>query len=200
MAVISLSIPEASRQLIRRHAGAAAKCREAIGGGLLAAAGAGAERVSDALLKGELDLRASGGAEGLAGAVGAWMIDPEIPMAALGVPSNAPAARYAAILEYGGTITPKSARALSVPVSDEAKRHSSPRDMTGLFMVKRRGRPPLLAESIGKRGILIHWVLLGSVTIRARHWLTRGAAAAEPAMAEAMADRLNEYARTWNEG
>ena len=79
---------------------------------------------------------------------------------------------YAGILEKGGTIFPKKAKALSVPVSKEAKRHKGspttfPRELT---LVARFGRPPLLIEA-RKRVTKIHYVLVPSVRIHARPFL-----------------------------
>lgn len=68
----------------------------------------------------------------------------------------------------GGTITPKRAGALSIPLSPEAYKVGRaslfPRPLT---MVSRKGKPPLLVETgvIGKsRAWKLHYVLLKSVT------------------------------------
>jgi len=68
----------------------------------------------------------------------------------------------------GGTITPQTARALSIPLSPEAYRAGRarlfPRPLT---MVVRPGKPPLLVETgvIGKaKSWKLHYVLLKSVT------------------------------------
>jgi len=64
----------------------------------------------------------------------------------------------------GGTVTPKTAKALSIPLSGEAYRVGSarlfPRPLT---YIKRAGKNPLLVE-IGKRQWRLHYVLLKSVT------------------------------------
>ena len=72
---------------------------------------------------------------------------------------------------YGGTITAKRGKALSIPISPEAYKAGSaslfPRPLT---MVCRPNRPPLLVETglIGKsRSWKLHYVLLKSVTQKA---------------------------------
>lgn len=194
--IVTLTIPAESQALIERHAAAAAKTRPAIAGALAAAVDAGAEKVREELVTGDLDLVMRHPGSGLAASVMAWMLDEETPLAAVGVPSNAPAIRYARILEEGGTIRPVSARALAVPISDEARDSAGPRTMPGLFMIRRPGRPPLLAEKVGRR-ILVHWVLLASVTIVGRQWLRAGMALARPDMEDAFGWRLAEYTDSW---
>ena len=85
----------------------------------------------------------------------------------------------APIHQYGGTITPTNAKALSIPLSVEAQRAGGagkfPRP---LFLLKRKGKPPLLAEQKqkgkGKRQrteLTLHYILLQSVTIPARPFI-----------------------------
>jgi len=150
------------------------------------AANVGAEGVREGLAQGRYGLTMQHGEAGLAGSVFGWMISESPPLAAVGVPSNTPASVYAAIHEFGRTIRPKKARALAIPVNAAARQAKSPRDLPGLFMVKRPGRPPLLARSIGgAHGRLeIFYVLKASVTLPARHWLKRGMQDARPEILE----------------
>lgn len=72
---------------------------------------------------------------------------------------------YARIHEYGGTITPKRARALSVPLNDIADKVSSPREMPNLVMIKPHGSEPLLVD---KNSGMPMFSLQKSVTIPKR--------------------------------
>lgn len=92
---------------------------------------------------------------------------------------------YARLLEFGARITPKKAKALTIPISVKAKRWSeqglSPSTKSEkpipiankLFMVKRKGQAPLLCQSVGgKRArVIVHYVLAGSTTILPRPFL-----------------------------
>ena len=199
--IVSIDITPETQQLIAEHGRLADRAGEAIAGGLHAAAAAGAEEIRKKLNLGELGLDMQRPGSGLAASVFGWMLDNNEPLAAVGVPSNAPAAAYAGILEHGGTIRPVRARALAVPVSDEAKQYTSPRDQADLFMLKRPGKTPVLAESRGRgkgQHVIVHWVLMGSVTIAPRQWLSKGAEASTPTMAEAFAGRVGEYAAQWS--
>ena len=199
--IVTLEIDAASRERIAAHERAAGAAGEAIGEALLTAAVAGAADVRAQLVRGQLGLTMQRPGSGLAASLMGWMVDDSVPLAALGVPANTPAARYAAIHERGGTITPRTAKALAVPVSAEAKRHTSPRDMADLDFIPRKGRPPLLVRQLKRRGDVVgmevHWVLVASVTIRAVHWLTRGVEHAREGMTDAFADRLGEYLDEW---
>ncbi|HUX16532.1 MAG TPA: hypothetical protein VMW52_08660 [Phycisphaerae bacterium] len=200
---VTIAIPAAAKQVVARHRRAAAGFKRAAARGVLAAAATGAEKGAEDIMTGRWGVTAQHGLDGLAGSVQPWMIDADIPVAAFGVPANAPAARYARMLEHGGTITPRSARALSIPISEEAKRYESPRDMAGLFMLKRPGRPPLLVRSVGggtRARLVVHWVLMRSVTIVGRHWLARSARAARSAMRWALGKEVNAWRRAWNTG
>ena len=197
MAVVTLELSEEARRKIERDVKLAAEF-----GGLLAdamehMAGAGGDEVKERLALGELGLtmRHPGGG-GLNDAVHGWLIDRETPLGAIGVSGNHPAAAYAAIHEYGGTITPKTAGALAVPISDEAKFYSSPRDMPGLVMIRRPGKPPILCRVYGDR-VEVHWVLLASVTIPATHWLSRGVEMALGTMAAVGQADLDAWIGKW---
>ena len=86
--------------------------------------------------------------------------------------------KYARIHEQGGTITPKSAKVLAVPVSPEAKKASGPRSFSDLVFIPRAGKPPLLARIRAggpKRAraatMDVMYVLLKSVAIPPRPYL-----------------------------
>ena len=200
--IVTLSIPAATRRKIDRGRKAAARVDQAMAAAMGSAVAVGAEEVRAALQTGDLGITARHGGLGLAGAVTGWMLDASAPLGAIGVPANSPAAAYAAIQERGGVIRPRNAKMLAVPVSDEAKRYSSPRDMQGLTLIPRKGRPPLLVRMLAARGgrranWQIHWVLLASVTIRASRWLSEGVDRARPEMAAAFGDRMGEWTREW---
>lgn len=90
---------------------------------------------------------------------------------------------YAAIQEKGGTIRPKSAKALAVPVHPDARKAKGPRDFDDLTMIQRSGHAPVLVRSAGKRKARtdIMYVLLKSVTLPARPFL-------EPALDDSKTD------------
>jgi len=199
--IVSLEIPASTRRQIARDQRAAARASEVFGQALLAGAVVGAERIREQLVMGELGLTMRHPASGLAASLMGWMVDAQKPEAAIGVPANSPAAKYAGILERGGTIVPKNARALAIPVSEEAKQYSSPRDMPDLTLIPRKGKPPLLVRELMRRGDVrgfeLHWVLVSSVTIESRHWLTKGAEAATPDIADAAGDVIHEWIGEW---
>lgn len=197
--MLTLEVTAASRGAIRRHREAAGKAPVVLAAGLQAAVVAGSESIREQLVRGTLGLTMRNPASGLAGAVDGWMIDESAPLGAVGVPGNSPAAAYARMLERGGTIRPKQARALAVPVTDEARRYTSPRDMPDLILIQRKGKPPVLArKSPGGKGALeVLWVLLPYVTIPAFHWLSKGAREAKGEMSNVFQDVLNEYSGTW---
>jgi len=195
--IVTIEIPAGSKRLVERDVKAAAAFPAALARGVFAAADAAAASTAEDLIAGRLGLVARHGGAGLAGDVTAWMLDADLPLAAVGVPANTPGAAYARILERGGVIRPRRGRALSIPISEEAKRYASPREMSNLFMLKRPGRPPLLAEAAGRGGqrLIVHWVLVRSVTIRARRWLSRGVEGARPKMRGALAGVLGDWIR-----
>ena len=194
--IVTLEIPAASRRQIERQAKALDDAPAVMRRALEAAVVVGAEEIRDLLVTQQLGLEMQNPGSGLAASVMGWMISDDL--GAVGVPSNSPAAAYAGILERGGTIYPKTATALAVPVHPEAKQYSSPRDMPGLFMLKRPGKAPLLARSVGGDAIQVMWVLLASVTIPAFRWLSKGADLAKADMAATYQDELNKTVREAN--
>ena len=193
--IVSVEISAETRRRIADDVRAAEAFGNTLADALDAGAVLGAEEVVEHLMLGDLGLTMRNpGQGGLASAVRGWTIDRDEPLAAIGVRSNHPAAAYAAIHEHGGTITPTNARALAVPVSEEAKLLSSPREQPDLVMIKRPGRPPLLARPLGDGEIEVHWVLLQSVTIEATHWLSNGVEMARDTIADAAQGVLNAWA------
>jgi hypothetical protein len=192
--MVTLEISEGSKALIARHAKAAQGLPAAFSRAMGAAVQTGAEEVRLSLQQGRYGLQRRSG--GLVESVTGWMIDEKAPLGAIGVPADRPAARYASILETGGTIRPVAAKALAIPISAEAKGYTSPRDMPDLVMISRPGKPPLLVRRRLRRGkdigFEVHWVLVGQVMIAGRQWLSRGAADALPAMVRVFEDVLNE--------
>ena len=179
--IATIEIPAETHRRIAADLKAAANFPAAVSGSLQAAASIGTDRVREQLNDGSLGLRTSGGAAGLSAALSHWTLSAD--SVAIGVRANSPAAAYASIHEFGGRILPVNAKALAIPLSDEAKGFTSPRDQANLTMISRKGRPPLLVEILSARGARhaqwrIHWVLVPSVDIPARRWLSRGVTAA----------------------
>ena len=201
--ILTVTIMGDSQERIKNHRRLAMRAPGVLDGGLETAAQAGAEDIRAQLQTGQLGLTMRRPGGGLASSVFGWMISPGL--AAVGVPSSSPAAEYAGILERGGTIVPKPAGALAVPISAEAKAISAlglgPRDMADLTLIPRQGRPPLLVRKLGGGDAFeLHWVLVQSVTIPAFRWLTDGASNALPTMSTAMQSVLDSYAQEWNRG
>ncbi|NMC35298.1 MAG: HK97 gp10 family phage protein [Veillonellaceae bacterium] len=92
---------------------------------------------------------------------------------------------YAAIHEFGGTIRPKRAKALAIPVGDMK---GSPRDHAGLWLFKRPGRAPLLVD----QSFNVQYVLKSSVRIPARPYL-------RPAMAQGRDEAAGKLVATVEE-
>ena len=81
---------------------------------------------------------------------------------------------YAKLMQSGGTIRPKNAHALAIPVTAEARRYKSPRDFPRtLFVLRKKGssRPGVLAERLSGGAVAVHYVLVKSVTVPARPFL-----------------------------
>jgi len=201
--IVTMEISPDSQRLIDRHQQAAGQAHAAFGRALGVAVQAGAQELAYGLLMGLYGLQAQHPGQGIAGSVDGWMVDDSLPLAALGVPANSPAAVYASIQNYGGTIYPRTARALAVPVSRQAKREESPRDMPGLVMMKRKGKPPLLVQMLQRSGAMtgryiVHWVLMQSVYIKPTAWFDRGLRAAWPTMQTAFEQSFNGYMESVN--
>ena len=112
-------------------------------------------------------------------------------IAEIGVLSG-PATAYARIHEEGGEIRPTKGRALAVPLDAAKTPGGKPRFPGGpreaakkypeMFMLKQKGKPPLLGypervRGSGKgrvKGFVPLYVLVPRVTIRAKHWLSGG--------------------------
>lgn len=195
--IVTLETSTETKRLIARHQALAGRTGDVMADALETTAMAGAEDVRRQLVMGERGLTMQHPGDGMAASVDGWMLDRSAPLAAIGVPTNSPAIGYAGIQEHGGVIRPTKAKALAVPISEAAKQYTTPRDMDGLSLIKRKGKASLLAE-VSKSGKMIpHWILLASVTIRPTHWLSEGVDAATVVMVDAFADRMGEFAREW---
>ena len=79
---------------------------------------------------------------------------------------------YAGIVEFGGTIKPKNAKALTIPLNDEAKRVASARDIPDLVLIKpKHSVHPLLVRMNGDGTFVPMFLLVTSVTISAKPYL-----------------------------
>lgn len=93
-------------------------------------------------------------------------------------------------------------------MSNLAKQFRGPRQMEEqgypLVMIKRAGRPPLLVEEIAggrkKARMVIHWVLLKSVTVRETRWFDKGVVLATPVITDEAGRVLNDYVAAWTLG
>ena len=86
---------------------------------------------------------------------------------------------YAFIHETGGVIRPKRAKALAVPLTPEARKAGSPRNMPNLSFMPRGKFPPLL---IDYQGFKTHFVLPKKVFIPGTGYITEAAEKAAPVM------------------
>jgi len=103
-----------------------------------------------------------------------------------------PARAYARIQEEGGVIKPVKGKALAVPLAGAKTPSGRPRFPGGpreaqakypdMFLLKRRGKPPLLVRPLRVRGrsngrvkaLIPMFILLKRVTIKATRWLSEG--------------------------
>ncbi len=198
--IVTLEIPSDTREKIAADAVFAGRSRQAALLAMEEALRAGELGVREFLVSGESGLRARGAGTGLAHAVTGWMLDPSLPLGAIGVPSQMPESKFARIQEEGGTIVPKVAGALAVPVFPAARDVASPRDVDGLTLIKRAGKPSLLVKMLGARGFRkaqwqIWYVLVQRVTLPATHWLTRGVEKSVEAMGTAFSAKFFEVVR-----
>jgi len=112
------------------------------------------------------------GTAGLLGSIG-YEMTPSLFKSRIGTNQ-----KYARIHEQGGVITPKSAKALAVPIHPEAKKASGPRSFSDLVFIPRAGKPPLLAriraggpKRAREATMDVMYVLLKSVTLPPRPYL-----------------------------
>lgn len=93
-------------------------------------------------------------------------------------------APYARIQELGGTIRPRRAKALAVPIGQEGRRaaRESLRSLRSLnlTLVLRRGRPPLLVRKGPRGSFKPLFVLLNKVTLPARPYMRPASQLARP--------------------
>ena len=74
---------------------------------------------------------------------------------------------YARIQDEGGTIVPRRARALTIPV---AGTKGVAANFPNMFLLKRPGKPPLLVEKTAKGALKLRFVLVSQVTLKATGW------------------------------
>ncbi len=198
--IITLEMPPESLELIARHARKPDELQDVMADAVGEAVVAGAEGMREGLQRDGYGLTMRHPASGLAASLSGWMLDRQT--GAIGVPANTPAAKYAQILNDGGTIYPRNAKALAVPISEEARRHSSPRDMPDLTYIARKSGPPLLVRQLTRRGNVrgfeLHWVLLASVTIPAFHWFEKAVEDNTDAITEAFGGVATDWIGTFD--
>jgi phage gpG-like protein len=83
--------------------------------------------------------------------------------------------KYAAMQEFGGTITPKKGKYLAIPIyrgAESTTMPRSPRDFSDLFFLRLAGKP-FLARKSGRAGARLElmFALKTSVTIRPHNYL-----------------------------
>jgi hypothetical protein len=203
--IVTLEIPPESQEVIRRHGELSQDCQDALWEALGQASIRGAEEIGEAVLFAETVLTPRHGGAGLAGSILAWPLDRAALLYAVGISADSDAAVYAGALERGATIYPRTAKALAVPLTAEARLCESPRDMPGLTLIPRKGRPPLLVRTTkggprsGGGTFVPQWVLVPSVSLRRyAGWFTRAALAAREAIQDEFAARLAEYVARWS--
>ena len=84
---------------------------------------------------------------------------------------------YARIHEEGGTIVPKNAKALTIPLAGVK---GTAANYGNLFILKTVTGHALLCQKNPKRGFRALFLLVKSVKIPARHWVSRPINAAKP--------------------
>ena len=80
------------------------------------------------------------------------------------------AVKYAGILEKGGTIRPRKAKMLTIPLPGIKGRAANYPDA---FIIKSKKGNLLLVEKKGKKGLRPLFVLKDEVRIPAKHWLSQ---------------------------
>jgi len=77
----------------------------------------------------------------------------------------------ARIHEFGGTIFPREAGALTIPI-DPAAENRSAKTFENTFLLKREGKAPLIMQRLSDGGVRPLYILLKSVRIPARPFMT----------------------------
>lgn len=97
---------------------------------------------------------------------------------------------YAGVQNRGGTIRPKGA-ALTVPIGagKSLALGTRARDVPGLVMIKRPGKPPLLVKP-GKKRFTLYYVLAKSVRIKPTGYIEAAAEASEEDAREIIDDAV----------
>jgi hypothetical protein len=107
--------------------------------------------------------------------------------------------RYARMRDQGGTILPVKAKALAIPLSDEAKRLSSPREQEGrLRLVPLNGRLFLVERSPKGQGRAFqrsdlrhfHWMLVPKVQQKGNAYVSKTVLAWKDQLPRFVADRV----------
>lgn len=99
--------------------------------------------------------------------------DPRVDADSVRIGSNLP---YANIHQYGGTISPRAAKNLAIPLTREARRSGRARrwwkqnEQRHPFILPGKRDSAVIATRQGKR-VTAHWLLKKSVTIPARPYL-----------------------------
>ena len=104
---------------------------------------------------------------------------------------------YAAIQNRGGVITPKTAKALAVPISAKAKTmwpRDWPRDALAFVKSKKTGVPLLIDAKAETKRPIVHYVLKRSQEIEPKRYLERSAKEITPKLRELFRDTLGELA------
>jgi len=74
---------------------------------------------------------------------------------------------YAAIQEFGGTIVPRKAKFLAIPLTDEARQYTGPRQFPRPLKPRIKGGKGVLLDDAG----IAQFALVKRVTLRARPYL-----------------------------
>lgn len=109
-------------------------------------------------------------------------------------PEDESVLEYAALQEYGGTIRPKNARALTIPL-DAAKTSAGvprgrARDFEDTFILRRDDDVPLIAQRRGREKIVPLFALVQEVTVDARPSLEPTAEALLPKLENQLLEDL----------
>ncbi len=106
--------------------------------------------------------------------------------------------RYAAIHETGGEIRPTRAKALTIPIAEEAKRRSA-RDFPNLFIWKRPGDEgegsAYLAQPTGDGGFKLMYQLRSRVFIPARRYVSKAQEVAGPKIVALIGNKVAELTK-----